>query len=240
MSSFFDKALADVTSLEEELLGPNYPYYKYVKSPGDLGMSAKGSSIADNIGGLIAYTEVLVTGTGRGTTTGKPLGNKYFLQTGAKCKDTATGNSVTRSLYVNNVPDGTIPFISSMTGESFKEFRGLIPGVLSDMEGLNPLKIFQAFMLGNEPDCRNQTMEIIDSNNIKSKETAFIANADLQGMNACWFSDKKNPLTKAKCKESFSKIETESTDSLIKIYNVSLSLLAFYIFMKLITKNKSI
>lgn len=237
MSSFFDKALTDVKSLEEELLGPNYPYYKYVQSPSDLGMSSKGSKIADNIGGLIAYTEVLVTGTGRGSTTGKPLGNKYFMQTGATCKDTATGNAVTRSLYVNNVPDGTIPFVSSMSGESFKDFRGLIPGVLGDMDDLNPLKIFQAFMMGSEPDCQQQTMEIIDTNNITSKETAFIANADIQGMNPCWFADNKNPITNVKCKESFSKIETDSNDQLIKIYNVSLSLLAFYIFMKLITKN---
>lgn len=238
MSNFFDKALTDVKSLEEELLGPNYPYYKYVKSPSTLGMSSKGSKIADNIGGLIAYTEVLVTGTGRGSTTGKPLGNKYFLQTGATCKDVASGNAVTRSLYINNVPDGTIPLVSSMSGESFSEFRGLIPGVLSDMDGLNPLKIFQAFMMGSEPDCQQQTMEVIDINNIPSKETAFIANADIQDMNACWFSDKKNPLTGVKCKEAFSKVDKVSDDMLIKIYEISLGLLTFYIFMKLITKTK--
>ena len=64
MSNFFSDALNDLSSLEEEILGPDYPYYKYVKSPSDMGMSASGSKIATNIGGLIAYTEVLVTGTG--------------------------------------------------------------------------------------------------------------------------------------------------------------------------------
>ena len=33
----------------------------------------------------------------------KPLGDKFFLQTGATCNDTESGETVTRSLYVNNV-----------------------------------------------------------------------------------------------------------------------------------------
>lgn len=238
MSDFFQSALTDLDKLEEEILGPDYPYYKYIKSPSDMGMSTDGSKIATNIGGLIAYTEVLVSGGGNASATGNPLGNKYFMQTGAQCKDTATGNKVTRSLYINNVPDGTIPLISNMTGKSFSEFKGLVPGILTDMEALNPLQIFQAFMLGSEPDCQQLTMEVIDTNNVSKTDTQFVATADIKNMNPCWFKDGKNPMTNITCKEAFSKIESKGkmpSDILVQLYYSSLGLLGLYLLMKLVT-----
>ena len=38
-----------------------------------------------NIAGIINYTDILVTGKGRASKTGRPLGNK-FLKTGGKCQ----------------------------------------------------------------------------------------------------------------------------------------------------------
>ena len=235
MSNFFEKALDDLDSLEEEILGPDYPYYKYIKSPSQMGMSSSGGDIATDIGGLIAYTEVLVTGQGKASATGKPLGDKFFLKTGATCKDKASGESVTRSLYVNNVPDGSIPFISSMTGASFTDFEGLVPGTLSDMNNLNPLGIFQAFMLGTNPDCQALTMPTIDENNVHGTETAYVVTSDIQNMNACWFSNGKNPVTGDKCKEAFSTIAPSGkmpSDPMSRIYLASLGLLGLFIVMK--------
>lgn len=238
MSDFFESALTDLDKLEEEILGPDYPYYKYIKSPGDIGMSSDGNKISANIGGLIAYTDVLVSGGGKASATGKPLGNKYFMQTGAQCKDTATGETVTRSLYINNVPDGTIPLISSMTGESFAEFKGLVPGILSDMDALNPFEIFQAFMLGSEPDCQQLTMEVIDTKNVSSTDTQYIATANIRNMNPCWFKNGRNPMTNARCKEAFSTIENKGkmpSDIVVQLYYSSLGLLGLYLLMKLVT-----
>ena len=167
--SFFSKALDDLQGLESDILGPDYPYYKYINSPSDMGMSADGDKISQNIAGLFAYTKVLSTGQGKASATGGPLGNKFFLKTGAKCKDKKSGEKVERALYINNVPDGSIPFISSMTGQNFSTLEGLIPGVLSDVAQLNPLAIFQAFMLGNTPECQAVTMETIDSKNVKKR-----------------------------------------------------------------------
>ena len=45
MSNFFSQALNDLEGLEEDILGPDYPYYKYVKSPQQMGMSADGGKI---------------------------------------------------------------------------------------------------------------------------------------------------------------------------------------------------
>lgn len=238
MSNFFEKAMGNLNDLEKDVLGPDYPYYKYINSPSKMGMSSDGNDIANNIGGLIAYTQLLVTGKGKASATGNPLGDKFFLTTGAKCKDTASGETVARSLYINNVPDGNIPFISSMTGEKFSTFEGLIPGTLSDMNNLNPLAIFQAFMIGSNPDCKALTMPTIDENNVKGTETAYVINSDIKNMDACWFSDGKNPETGSNCKESFGNINPKCKlpdDFLSNIYIISICFLGIYILMKSIT-----
>ena len=249
MSNFFENALNSLDTLEEDILGPDYPYYKYINSPSDMGMSASGDKIATNIGGLLSYVDVLVTGSGKASATGKPLGDKYFITTAAKCKDVATGNDVTRSLYVNNVPDGSIPFITSLSGES-TDLKGIVPGVLHDMVELNPLQIFQAFMIGSDPDCQQVTLETIDVNNVSTQETGYLINTDIQSMNPCWFTDSINPITKIKCKESFAtvspcsnkppskqtKLSRNEPDLYVQLYYGSLGLVGLYIFMKLILK----
>ena len=97
MSNLFEEVLKDAKGVEEKLLGPSYPYYKNIKLPNEIGMSDKGtiSALGKDIDGLIQYVEVLVTGNSKASATGKPLGNKFFLQTGAKCLDTKTDEQVT-------------------------------------------------------------------------------------------------------------------------------------------------
>lgn len=239
MSNFFTRALDDLQGLEDDILGPDYPYYKYVKSPSEIGMGPGGDKISANIGGLVAYTEVLASGKSKASATGGPLGNKFFIQTGAKCKDKKSGEEVKRSIYINNVPDGSIPFISSMTGSNFKSLEGLIPGVLSDVAQLNPLAIFQAFMLGNTPECQAVTLETIDSKNVKRQEQQFVATADLNNMSPCWFPDGKNIVTGQKCQETFSTIKPQADfpdDNLVKIYYSALGIFGLYLLMKMFTK----
>ena len=105
MSNLFQEVLQDAQSLEEELLGPDYEYWKQIKTPSELGMSTSGSisTIAADVAGLINYVEVLVTGNSKASRTGKPLGDKFFLKTFATCKDKSSGDVVDRYIYVNNV-----------------------------------------------------------------------------------------------------------------------------------------
>ena len=56
-------------------------------------------------------------------------------------------------MYIDNVPDGSIPFISEGMDIRFSEFEGLIPGVLSDVDQINPMGIFKSFMQDAEPVC---------------------------------------------------------------------------------------
>ena len=205
MGNFFEEVLDNVTEVEEELLGPDYKYYDQIKSPTELGMSTKGniSTISKDITGLIDYVEVLVTGTSKASKTGKPLGDKFFLKTGGTCSDIDTGCKVDRYIYINNVPDGSIPFISSAMGSNFSTFEGLIPGTLSNLSDMNPFEIFQAFLVGSDPSCQEISLETIDVNNNTKTESQYVATVDIKSMSACDFSDKKNPVTGEKCSEGF-------------------------------------
>tara|TARA_B110000261_G_C13066283_1_gene350285 strand:- start:681 stop:1388 length:708 start_codon:yes stop_codon:yes gene_type:complete len=231
----------DVDQLQDDLLGPDYNYTKQIKSPGELGMSSQGTTtaISNNISGLIGYTQVLVTGSGNASKTGGPLGNKFFLETGAKCKDKATGEKVTRSIYVSNVPDGSIPFITQgLGGAKFSAFRGLVPGTMSNLNKLNPLQIVQAFMAGTNPQCRAVTMPTIDTNNRLGKETRYVTDVDIKGLDPCLFSSRRNPVTGNTCKEAFETLDNSDMpdDTLIQLYYSALGLAGLYVLFKLYEK----
>ena len=239
MSNVFQEVLTDAKGVEERLLGPDYPYYEYIRMPDEIGMSDSGSlsALGKDIDGLVNYVELLVTGGSKASATGQPLGNKFFLKTGAKCVDKATGQDVDRYIYINNVPMGNIPFISSGMGVDFSDFKGLIPGAMSDLNVLNPFTILQAFLAGGKQDCQQLTMETIDVKNNKSTETHYVTTMDIQNMDPCVFKNGKNPITNQKCKEVFSNMDDNQIysifktpdDLLVHAYFASLGVLGIYI-----------
>uniref|UniRef100_A0A6C0KTS5 Uncharacterized protein n=1 Tax=viral metagenome TaxID=1070528 RepID=A0A6C0KTS5_9ZZZZ len=246
MANIFAEAASNPSGIEERLLGPTYPYYKNIKMPSQLGMNETGSiqQMAKNIDGLIGYVELMASGGGSATTTGRPLGNKFFLQTGGKCVDIQTKQDADRYIYINNVPDGDIPFISSGMGVNFKDLKGLIPGVLSDMNVLNPFAILSSFLSGSKPDCQAITMETIDNNNVSSNQTQFVSLADISIINACSFPDGKNPVNGKTCVEAFDNEKlpldyqtlTLPDDPIVQLYFGCLSVLGIYILYRMIEK----
>lgn len=249
MANFFEKVMSDAKALEVEILGPDYNYTDFIKSPEEMGMSDNGSldTLAHDVGGLIAYVELLASGNSNASKNGgKPLGDKFFLATGAKCKDSASGQEVTRSLYINNVPDGDIPFISSaMGGMTFKDFRGLVPGVIGNLSTMNPLQIFQAFVSGSLPDCQAIEMETIievDGTSQHGSKTAYVTNTDIKNMNPCWFPGRRNPVTSKGCKEAFQNRKNEGCqmpdDPYIKLYYSALAVFGLYILMMVFNRKR--
>lgn len=246
MSNYFTEVLDDLDGLEQKLLGPDYSYYNQIKSPSEMGMSGDGnlSTMTNDIEGLIAYVELLVSGGGKASKVAGPLGDRFFLQTGAKCKDKKTGKQVDRSIYINNIPDGDIPFISSGLGMDFTNFEGLMPGTLSNLKQFNPLAIFQSFMGGINPDCMPVTLETVDASNIAGHETGYLTVTDIKSMNPCWFPDHINPVTKqsrSDCNPSRESFEnqkiyrsniTELSTILAYLYFVSIILLFCYILIR--------
>jgi hypothetical protein len=239
-SNIFQEVLGNAQNVQEKLLGPTYPYYKNIRTPAEIGMTSDGSisALTKDIDGLINYVTLLVEGSGKASATGNPLGNKFFLKTGAKCKDVSTSETVDRYIYVNNVPEGNIPFISQGLGVNFSEFKGLIPGTMSNLNVLNPYSILQSFMSGSVPDCQSLTMQTIDVNNNSSSETHYVTLVDIQNMDPCSFQDKTNPITKNKCKETFQNTVKLPNDITTQIYFLALSALVIYILYKFMKKSK--
>lgn len=252
-------------------LGESYDYWKNVKQPAEMGMSAGFSlkTLANNVDGLLSYVEVLVTGGGNASVTRKPLGNKFFIKTTGKCSETSVDkwrkerqedeawenqyqdvidregakkitedeatklkNALTeqkkkrdkeregekkivdRWIYVNNIPDGSIPFIASgADGNTFNDLRGLIPGAMGNLGALNPVPLFTAFTAGTYPDCAEITLETVNKYNNKNSETRYLALVDVLEINPCSFSNKVNPASGARCRgssEGFDKLSGAS------------------------------
>lgn len=255
MSNLFEEVLTDAKGVEEKLLGPTYPYYKNIKTPSEIGMSDKGTiqQMSKDIDGLIQYVELLVTGNSKASATGGPLGNKFFLKTGAKCaavdkcsdtNDASTCEQTDRFIYIDNVPAGNIPFISGGLGVNFSEFKGLIPGSMGNLNVLNPFAIMRAFLSGSNPPCQEITMQTIDVNNNKSSETHYVTLADVQNMDPCTFTDRKNPVTGANCKETFqtgvaaNASPVMSDDIIDQIYLICLAGLGIYILNRIMEKSQ--
>ena len=254
MSNLFQEVLTDARGVEERLLGPTYPYYKNIKTPSEIGMSDKGTlqQMGKDIDGLIQYVELLVTGNSAASTTGGPLGNKFFLKTGAKCaaidkctdkNDESTCEQTDRFIYVDNVPAGNIPFISGGLGVNFSEFKGLIPGAMGNLNVLNPFAIMRAFLAGSTPPCQEITMETIDVNNNKSSESHYVTLADIQSMDPCIFPNRKNPVTGDSCRETFktgvaaNASPLMSDDPIDQVYFASLAGLGVYILYRIMEKS---
>ena len=245
----FKEIMDNAKAAEEKYLGPDYPYYKYIKTPSELGMSGDGnlSQLGKDIDGLINYVDLLVSGKGSASATGQPLGNKFFLQTGAKCKDTASGNSVDRYVYIDNVPAGNIPFISSGLGVNFSEFKGLIPGTISNLNAFNPMTLLQSFFPGDNA-CRELTMETIDIYNNRSTQSHYVTLTDIGNMDPCIFSDKKNPENGNVCKETFTNIKDTGLntqcytcyklpkDPMSQLYFLGLGLVGTYVLYRIMEK----
>lgn len=260
--NIFTKVLKDANNIQDSLMGPSYPYYQNIKSPSEIGMSDNGTlqALGQDINGLIQYVELLVSGNSNASKTGGPLGNKFFLQTGQKCRAVDTNQQVDRYIYINNVPQGNIPIISQGLGVNFTDFKGLIPGTLSNLNVLNPYAIMQSFLSGSVPNCQQITMQTIDVNNNVSSQTHYVTLVDIQNMDPCNFPNGKNPLRtgdSANCKETFTNINNQNFDNygnindfnanveelfpknlMGQLYLASLGGLGLYILYNLIKKSK--
>lgn len=141
---------------------------------------------------------------------------------------------VDRWIYVNNIPDGSIPFIASgADGRTFNDLRGLIPGALGNLGALNPVQLFNGFTAGTYPPCAEITLQTVNNDNVKSSQTQHVALVEMVEMNPCMFPGRTNPASGKVCRnaEGFDGMPVSSSSSNIKekttdIYNQQYSLVS--------------
>jgi hypothetical protein len=245
----------------------SYSYSASINAPGEMNMRTEGTTaaIGDDVVGILSYVRLLVTGSGRASKTGRPLGNKYFSTTPAFCTDVDTKKQVSRSIYVNNVPDGTIDMPFSTQGMNLGPgFTGLMPGVIANITRLNPLKIIGSITRGTDKECKQITMEVIGPDNVSDTEPAYVTLSDIQNMPPGWFnvSGFPKPAITRSAPEAFEnrcgnkgpmptasmpmptmlkgqpKLDHMPNDLFIKVYYTSLGLLGLYILLKMILNKR--
>jgi len=137
---------ANLDNSETELVGPSYSYADSITGPSSLGVGSDGSfsQLDSNANAIAYYVDALITGN-------PPLGNQYFVNTGGVCS-APDGTLQPRYNYINNIASGSAALPAAMS-ELGTDFNGLIPGVVDDIEGLNPLHMFSALVADANPPC---------------------------------------------------------------------------------------
>lgn len=179
----------------------NYNYPSQIKTPSELGMGDEGTmgQLTRNVAGVINYINILVTGKSKASKEDKgPLGDAYFINTNSKCLN--NGKPVPRHFYINNIPDGRIPFFSGKTNLKMKSFRGLIPGIIEDVSELNPEEMVKSFGKSDLPNCSLRTFKVVDSDGNVFKESRYVSDDEVKKTGTKELKDKNikcNPNTQS-------------------------------------------
>ena len=141
------------SSVSDDVMGPAYSYADHVQGPSSMGIGSDGtmSQLGRNMSGIIQYVKYMVSGPA--------LGNQYFVNTGGSCV-APDGSTQSRYNYINNISSGADLLPATMKqdlGGITSDFNGLIPGMLEDIEGLNPVSLFTSLAAESTPSCECYT-----------------------------------------------------------------------------------
>jgi hypothetical protein len=145
-NSLWSDMTSGASNVTTDLLGPDYSYADNIQGPSSLGVGSDGSfsQLGTNADAISYYVKTLITGD-------PPLGNQFFVNTGGTCT-APDGQLRSRYNYINNMSSGAAAVPAAMS-EIGSDFNGLIPGVVDDIEGLDPLYIFSAMTADASPQC---------------------------------------------------------------------------------------
>jgi hypothetical protein len=143
----WDKVKDNPNSAITDILGPTYDYSEQVPGPGQLGVGGNGSfnQLFTNLGAVSKYVKIMISGDGRS------LGNAYFVSTGSTCI-APDGSEQSRKNYINNFPSGNVPSSMNDLGAG-GSLNGLLPGIVGDIKGLNPVYLFKSLTEEGTPSC---------------------------------------------------------------------------------------
>jgi hypothetical protein len=151
------------SSVTQDVMGPAYSYADHVQGPSSMGVGSDGtmSQLSRNTGAIVEYVKYMISGPA--------LGNQYFIATGGQCV-APDGSTQDRSNYINNVSNGSELLPATMKqdlGNLTSDFNGLIPGMLGDIEGLNPVTLFSSLAADSVPACKCYTCPTVNGTESK-------------------------------------------------------------------------
>ena len=159
------------SNVETDLLGPSYSYADNIPAPSSLGIGTDGSfsQLGTNMSGIGTYVSTLIDGD-------PPLGNQYFVNTGGTCT-APDGSLQPRYNYINNKPSvgDLLPQGMSELGSGI---HGLIPGVIGDIESLNPLYLMNSLMADASPACECYKCTVTDGASARFLTTSLSPDFD--------------------------------------------------------------
>jgi len=136
-------------NVSTDILGPSYSYSDNIPGPVSKGVGSDGSfgQIFTNLGAATDYVKLMITGP--------PLGNAFYVNTGGTCV-APDGSTQSRYNFINNLSTGSNLVPQGLNELSFitSDLNGLIPGVVGDLEGLDPLYMFNALTADGNPPCQ--------------------------------------------------------------------------------------
>lgn len=169
----------------EVYVPPSYSYVTKITSATELAeqgkITIKGDNLENNVNAMMSYILLTTDGNSKNKVPVidvENLGNKFFMNTFLKCKDIKSKKDVERSIYINNVPTGRY----KMLGGGQTGYKGLIPGIISNLESFNPFDAIKELIGSSTPDCVEVKLETIDNSNVASKDKGYIAIKDLMDM----------------------------------------------------------
>jgi hypothetical protein len=222
----------------------SYDYAAQIKTPAEIGSSPKGTytALGKDVHAFVDYINVLVSGDSGAQKVDGPLGNKYFLPTSTKCKDTASGTTQVRSVYIDNVPTGSLPLFTGTMGSTVTQYKGLVPGVMEGVASLDPGDMMSS-MLNKDTSCSKVKLKVVDVG-MEGWTSTYVLNSEIPDIYSCNFFDGVNPATGATCPESFSTRNREwngqnkqiPDDPFVRVYFLAIGLFAAYIVYRTVDK----
>lgn len=175
--TYADKIIPPDKVLDDHMITKDGKTYIDITGPNYDGLN-------DSVGAMISYMVLNTEGKNTAKKSidviDRELGNKFFLKTMLECKDIKTKKKVPRHIYLSNVSTGKYPLLGDVT----TDMKGLVPGIISNLETFNPFKAVQELIGSSTPDCVKIKLETIG--NIPGEKPgssqAYVTIADLKDL----------------------------------------------------------
>jgi hypothetical protein len=137
--------------------GPDYSFADNIPLPGQIGVRTEASigAIIDSVAGVNTYVDIIAFGgpTFFDKQNTRPMGIRYFLDTGMRCD-----NGATMSEYFDGITKGDLlgeRVANALESAGLPGLKGLAPGMLENArDALDPRPIFSAITGTGYPVCQ--------------------------------------------------------------------------------------